>query len=127
MKRITCAADISPALCDNWTDYVPAYYSHYDSYVRMKKEKKKTMRQRMLFAAAIVMAIVVFMTIDGSGETSGEPLLEHYVETGDTLWSIAAEYKPEGRRMDEFVYEIKKLNDLESSLIFAGEILMIPS
>ena len=127
MKKIRCAADISPVFCDNWTDYVPTYYSYYDSYVRMKKEKKKTMRQRMLFAAAIVIAIVIFMAADTFGKTSGEPLAEHCVEAGDTLWSIALEYKPEGRRVDEFVYDIKKLNDLKSSVIIAGEILTIPN
>ena len=127
MKRIRCAADISPVFCDNWTDHVPSYYSYYDSYVRMKKEKKKTLRQRLIFTAALVMALIIFAAAPGFGKSEGTPLSEHYVKEGDTLWSIASEYKPEGRRVDEFVYDIKKLNGLESSMINAGAVLVIPN
>ncbi len=42
---------------------------------------------------------------------------------GDTLWSIAS--KLEGN-INENVYEIKKLNKLDSSIVYVGQELIVP-
>lgn len=42
---------------------------------------------------------------------------------GETLWSIASSL---GGNVNQNVYEIKKLNHLDSSLIYVGQNLMIP-
>ena len=45
------------------------------------------------------------------------------VSQGDTLWSIASGLKG---NVNENIYNIKKLNNLDSSNIFIGQELVIP-
>jgi LysM repeat protein len=45
------------------------------------------------------------------------------VASGDTLWSIAKNY--EGN-INEKIYEIKKINNLDTSDIYVGQELLIP-
>lgn len=42
---------------------------------------------------------------------------------GESLWSIASELKGD---VSKNVYEIKKLNNLDSSIIYVGQDLLIP-
>ena len=49
------------------------------------------------------------------------------VESGDTLWSIAQNYVGSKTDIREFIYEIKTLNDLDSSDIQIGQELLIPA
>lgn len=49
------------------------------------------------------------------------------VASGDTLWSIASQYTNKGEDIREFIYNIKKLNNLDSAMITPGEELLIPN
>lgn len=45
---------------------------------------------------------------------------------GDTLWEIAASLLPEGESIRSYINKIKKANNLKSSEIRAGQILVLP-
>jgi len=47
------------------------------------------------------------------------------VKPGDTLWEIADKYSG-NTEIREYIYEIKKINGLESATIYAGQKLIIP-
>jgi cell division protein YceG involved in septum cleavage len=47
------------------------------------------------------------------------------VSSGDTLWEIAAEVRPEGEDLRKVVYGIKIRNELRSSSLKAGQTLII--
>lgn len=47
------------------------------------------------------------------------------ISSGDDLWSIAEEYKPSWMDSREYIYEVKKLNNMSQSCIYAGEQLLI--
>ena len=49
-----------------------------------------------------------------------------HVYTGDTLWDIASQNNPENRDLRKLVYEIKKINKLDSYTIHAGDTLLVP-
>jgi hypothetical protein len=49
-----------------------------------------------------------------------------YVAHGDTLWTIASEYKPDNQDIREYVYSIKKANHLLSSALQQGQTLILP-
>lgn len=49
-----------------------------------------------------------------------------YVEAGDSLWSLAKRYVPQGTEIREFVYEIKQLNDVDPIKLQPGQVLKIP-
>ena len=48
------------------------------------------------------------------------------IESGDTLWSIAAKYKAAGMNTSSLVEEIKRMNGLSNDQIIAGNYLIIP-
>ncbi len=50
----------------------------------------------------------------------------HAVMYGETLWSIANDYKGNDVSTGEFVYKIKKANNMKSSEIYQGDVLVIP-
>ncbi len=126
MTDISYLGHISRASYDNWTDYVPMYHSYYKSYKRLQQEKKRTKRQRKIFLFAVILTAVLFLmgARNSFGESSEQ--LIHYVSEGDTLWSVAREYKPKGMTTGEYVYKIRKANAMESSAIKIGDEIIIP-
>jgi len=48
------------------------------------------------------------------------------VRPGDTLWSIALAYAPEGADVRKYVHALRKANGLEKSLVHAGQTLVLP-
>lgn len=50
----------------------------------------------------------------------------HYqIQKGDSLWSIANHFDVNNKEI--FIYKIKKLNNLDNSVLTVNEILLIPS
>ena len=50
-------------------------------------------------------------------------LITYQVQKGDSLWDIALMY--ESKDIENFLFEAKKLNNLENSEIFEDQILII--
>jgi LysM repeat protein len=48
------------------------------------------------------------------------------VQSGDSLWLIAALYKPEDVKINSYIYQLKKVNNLSSSAIDEGQVLYLP-
>ena len=51
-------------------------------------------------------------------------LITYQVQKGDSLWGIAVKHAPYD--IKNFLFQTKKLNNLENSLIFQDQILIIP-
>ena len=51
-------------------------------------------------------------------------LITYQVQKGDSLWDIALMY--ESKDIENFLFDAKKLNNLENSEIFEDQILIIP-
>ena len=51
-------------------------------------------------------------------------LITYQVQKGDSLWGIALKY--DSKDIENFLFETKKLNNLENSKIFEDQILIIP-
>jgi nucleoid-associated protein YgaU len=88
----------------------------------------------MRYAAAMLFLVLVsagFM-IMGTGaaeRTPAEPASSEsviVVSAGETLWEIAAANKAAGMDTRRAVYEIKKRNGLNGSVIHSGQQLVIP-
>ncbi len=52
--------------------------------------------------------------------------LVYEVQTGDTLWAIAAEFGPPQLDPRTYIYQIRKLNSLASANIHPGQVLRLP-
>ena len=51
-------------------------------------------------------------------------LITYQVQKGDSLWDIALKY--DSNDIENFLFEGKKLNNLQNSAIFEDQILIIP-
>ena len=51
-------------------------------------------------------------------------LITSQVQKGDSLWDIALKY--DSNDIENFLFEAKKLNNLDNSTIFEDQILIIP-
>ena len=81
---------------------------------------------RHLGRVLLVALTVIVLWALFAGETgAGGPEREYRVRPGDTLWSIAVETFPGDPR--EGVWELRERNDLETSTIVPGQVLVLPA
>ena len=80
----------------------------------------------VLLLATAVYAFTGPVPIEGA-EHGAESAVEYRVRAGDTLWGIAADHTEPGGDVRRGVALIMELNDLEGSLIRAGEVLVVPA
>ncbi|WP_274650653.1 LysM peptidoglycan-binding domain-containing protein [Paenibacillus humicola] len=100
-----------------------------------KANVRSVERLMMKFAIAGLLVILLFsgltlMRTDASGERPAAPTAQErviVVGAGDTLWSIAGTLRHEGEDVRQIVYELKERNNLRSSVIRAGQTLIVPA
>ncbi len=90
-----------------------------------------TLRISTLRGAVLLTIVAVFLVLllaSGVGAQSGPiPTSQHRVTSGETLWTIAESMTPPGGDVREVVFTIKRLNELDTSLIRPGDILVVPA
>lgn len=81
-----------------------------------------------LFAALIVILVLSF-SLKTNAKENREPSTKLYtsvmIEEGDSLWSIAETNKPDDVSVSEYIKHIKKINQLNTDDIHAGNFLTI--
>lgn len=50
----------------------------------------------------------------------------YQVTSGDTLWSVAEEYKPDGMDIRKFVYDVADKNGIDDCHIHVGDLILVP-
>ena len=85
----------------------------------------------MVVAAAVCIILFSNRSITSAGETGEAVQLTKYyktitIEKGDTLWSIADEYKSSDyRTTQDYVKELREMNGLHSDQITSGQKLVV--
>ncbi|MFO7299974.1 MAG: LysM peptidoglycan-binding domain-containing protein [Actinomycetes bacterium] len=79
-----------------------------------------------LLLVAVVTAFLLIGGADAGAETPGLPPITHVVESGDTLWSIAAAHTEPGADVRVTIDEIMEASGLATSTIHPGQVLLIP-
>ncbi|NLM76032.1 MAG: LysM peptidoglycan-binding domain-containing protein [Clostridiaceae bacterium] len=94
-------------------------------------KRRYVLKNKKRFITMILLLIVIsfFTGLIVSAGAESEIINRDYktikVEKGDTLWEIAVKH---GQNMDPraYIYEIKKVNNLGNSFIYAGQELLLP-
>ena len=91
-----------------------------------------TRRGRVVLVAAALLAVLAAgFFLGATSVASGQagtptPTRTVVVAPGESLWTLAAEITPEGEDVRDTMYDIKRLNALDSSALQAGQRLRIP-
>ncbi|QNU65286.1 LysM peptidoglycan-binding domain-containing protein [Ruminiclostridium herbifermentans] len=92
------------------------------------KKKYILKNKKRFFSFIFILSLITFILIY-TNAVSGykEPQYQSIiVNSGDTLWSIAEKYGS-NQNIREYIYNLKKINNLESSLILENTAILIPS
>lgn len=77
----------------------------------------------------VVLALAAVFLLFSTRVQADEPLIvtEVRVMPGDTLWDIAADLTSSEDDVRSTMVELKRLNDLETSALRAGQVLLVPA
>lgn len=81
--------------------------------------------KKVFVILSLLSVLVLPFSLKASGNTNIN-CIKVTVDEGDTLWKIAKEYKNENEDIRKVIYEIRKINKLDSAVIVPGQILLIP-
>lgn len=96
------------------------------------KKRRKLKKSVKIVLSIIVMAVIVWLLIHSTSFSYKEvEYREIYVSNGDTLWEIAKLEKNtneyyKNKDIREIIFDIKKVNNLQSSDIYEHQKLLIP-
>lgn len=91
---------------------------------------KKNKLVKMIIIASLVCLIIFPLTSKVFGASSSSSIDKYSVITvspGDTLWTIARVYINKNDDIRKLVYDIKKINKLNSVILTPGQELLIPN
>jgi nucleoid-associated protein YgaU len=77
-----------------------------------------------------IMMVIVFSAFSHSFTASAINKTEYIdvtVKPGDTIWKIAKEHTDEHKDIREVIYVISKINEIDNSMIYSGQVLKIPN
>jgi len=92
--------------------------------IRRYRLKNKRRFAAFLFCTALMLLFIGTISLSNAGNITAEHRLVR-VNHGDTLWEIAGKYRG-GTEIREYIYKIKKMNNLDSAVIYAGQTLKLP-
>jgi nucleoid-associated protein YgaU len=93
-----------------------------------KRYRVKSKARFMTFITALIVAAVIISGFALSGGVSGTEKQTYKtvtIKSGDTLWSIAQEYKPADISIRQYIAEITEINDISPGEIYPGQIISI--
>lgn len=82
---------------------------------------------RLLVLFVALGAVFLLLTLVGAADGLPTPSRAYIVESGDTLWEIAADVTPRGGDVRDAVAVIAVVNGLADATIQPGQALLIPA
>ena len=80
----------------------------------------------LIVISTVVVALVLLLASSVQATPELLETADYKVRSGDNLWDIAESHTPAGIDIRDTIDSIKRINDLESSLIRPGQLLEIP-
>ena len=95
-----------------------------DSHANYTTQFKKMQVVVAIFATILLTIITIITAIDVFAQENIELRpIEHKVTYGDTLWTIAKQYKPDGMTMDRYMAWVYEHND--GGYIYPGDVVIM--
>lgn len=79
-----------------------------------------------IFIICSILITLIFFLSKAQGIMYNQSYTDYYVKSGDSLWNISLEKMPIDYDVRRMVYDIKSLNNMETSYIYEGDIIKIP-
>lgn len=111
-----------PASQDNSTTKISNYATKL-SKIKGFKRMWRVLGITILFMLICTVAVKAFESPDTANNIEKEMVI---IESGDTLWQLATQYKPEKWDTRDFIQVIQEANNMKNSVIHAGEVIAIP-
>lgn len=93
-------------------------------YVIVNKKRFYTF---IILSLLLLMVLFTFIVSTTKSHSQNEQIYNEYrVGKGDTLWKISKYYSDDNKDIRQFIYEIQKINQMETSAIYEGDIIKIP-
>jgi len=95
---------------------------------RLQRIRKLRKQRRTFFLILMVTFVMVAHSAFSESDVSDSKysITSVTIQPGDTLWSIAKEYKPADKNLADFVYEIAESNGVADCNIVCGQTLYVP-
>ena len=88
--------------------------------MKIKNKKRFVLSMTILTTITISIFNLCFANVNKS-----ITLAKHTVVCGETLWSIATEHKRDGQDVREYIYELRKINNLKDCTLQIGQEILI--
>lgn len=86
--------------------------------------KRKFIKSIITLIFIIIISFICLSQIFNKEEIETTQI-QYTVSKGETLWDIAKEFKQDGQDIREYIYEVKKINNMTSSMIYEGQTITI--
>ena len=73
----------------------------------------------------IVFLLVTLVNASIAKRNEEAEIISYTVSKGDTLWTIAQEHKADSKDIKQYIYELKKLNNMTNSNIYERQTIKI--
>ena len=70
----------------------------------------------LTFCAVVLLLLIIALHQCSRKELKVKEVEEYTVQSGETLWSIGTEFKPENMSIQEYIYNLKKYNNIDSTI-----------
>ncbi len=85
----------------------------------------KVIKSRNILIIVILLTIILISVVITSYSNKAVVYKEIKIQKGQTLWNIAAKYST-NKDPRKLIYQMKKINGIEDSIIQPGEVIKVP-
>lgn len=106
-------------------------YSSYKTRTLRQRQITRQYRHLIFVLVAIIMVLMILLfTSHNSVAQADEMVIETYrseiIQPGDTLWTLAEEYRLPDMAIEEYIKEVRRINQMNSNELVSGEYLILP-
>lgn len=91
----------------------------------MKVVNKKKIIKSILILLFLIIILVFGFSKSFTKKEFISTECDYIVSKGERLWDIAEQYKRPDQDIREYIYEIKKLNNMETATIYEGQAIKV--